>query len=425
MRKIFLVLRHELLTTLRRGSFLFFAFGLPLIIGLIFTVLSITQAGDETGEEAAPQEQEELHVEGYVDHSGLMTTLPEEITSGNLVAFDDEDAAREALEMGGISAYYLIPVDYVETGEFVYVHPDYSPMTSGGQVWMIRRTLLLNLLNGDEMLAERVWNPVDLEVLNLAPEPTFDRYSEENCSTPGPACESSPFVRYIPIIMVILFFLFITQGSSLLIRNISGEKQTQVMEILMASVSPTQLLAGKVIGLGIASMIPTIAWLGTWFVVLRLGGGTLNLPEELTIPTSLWVWSLVFFLLGYALYASLMAGAGALVPNLKEINQATWVVITPLFAGYLIGVFVSGEAPHGLLSTVMSMFPLTAPILMVMRLTIGGVPPWQILTAVGLMIVAIIFVVRAVAGMFRAQALLSGQPFSGRRFIGALLGKAV
>lgn len=425
MSKTVHVLLHELITTLSRRSYLLVSFGIPLAAILIFAVLSIGKGDPSSSVDVSPSiaESNELEVEGYVDQAGLIHSIPEQIPSDYLLPYPSEEQAQQALEAGEINAFYIIPADYIEKGEFIYIHPTYSPTSSDGQEWMMRRTLLVNLLDGDAKLADKVWNPMDLEVTNLTPKPQYDRYAEEDCSTPGPACESSPFLRYIPIIMAILFYVFITMGSSLLIRNLSGEKENQVMEILMQSIHPRQLLTGKLIGLGIASLLPTIVWLGTSYAILRLGGGVLNLPAELSIPPSILAWGIVFFILGYIVYASLMAGAGALVPNMKEISQATWVVSFPLFFGYIVALIASGEAPHGALPTLLSLFPLTAPIVMIMRLTIGGVPLWQPLLAVGLMVLTAVFVVRAVARMFRAQVLLTGQPFSARRFAYALLGR--
>jgi ABC-2 type transport system permease protein len=328
-----------------------------------------------------------------------------------------------AIEAGEITAFYVIPVDYVEDGNLIYVHPNATPTMVEGQDRIMRWVLTVNILGGDAALAKQIWNPMDLEVTNLAPKPQHDRYADEDCTSPGPACQSYRIVSYIPFIMVILFFMFITQGSSLLLRSVSGEKQNQVIEVLMLSVNPRQLLTGKLIGLGVASFLPSMAWLGSGLIVLRMGGGVLNLPPELTIPTSILVWGVVFFLLGYVVYGSLMAGAGALVPNVKEITQASWVVMAPMFVGYLVGVISSGEAPHAALPTALSMFPLTAPMVMMMRLTVGGVPLWQPLLSVALMVLTAFFIIRAVARMFRAQTLLSGQPFNVRRFASALLGR--
>jgi ABC-2 type transport system permease protein len=181
------------------------------------------------------------------------------------------------------------------------------------------------------------------------------------------------------------------------------------------------MLTGKLIGLGAASFLASLTWMLSFFLAMNFGGTTLQLPAGFSLPISLILWAVVYFLLGYALYASLMAGAGALVPKVKDITNATWVVISPLMAGYLVGVFIHTVAPHGALATALSLFPLTAPVLMVMRLTVGSVPIWQLLVSVVLMMATTIFIVRLVARTFRAQSLLSGEPFSARRYFSVLM----
>jgi ABC-2 type transport system permease protein len=196
-----------------------------------------------------------------------------------------------------------------------------------------------------------------------------------------------------------------------------------MIEILMTSVNPVQMFTGKIIGLGMASLIPTLVWVGTSFILLRFGGGTLNLPREFSLPPGLLIGWLVFFLLGYALYASLMAGVGALAPNLKEANQAIGLIMLPMAIGYILSILPPTiEAPHDVLALALSFFPLTAPFAMVMRLVIGDVPAWQVLVSAGLLVVSIVIVVRGVARAFRAQSLLSGQPFTVKRFIGTVFG---
>ena len=117
-----------------------------------------------------------------------------------------------------------------------------------------------------------------------------------------------------------------------------------------------------------------------------------------------------------------MAGLGALVPNLREASQSTIVVIAPLMIPmFLINVLISD--PHGGASTIMSLFPLTAPVAMMTRLSAGGVPFWQPVLSALLLAVTALLVVRAVAGMFRAQVLLSGQSFNRKMFFRALMGK--
>ena len=195
------------------------------------------------------------------------------------------------------------------------------------------------------------------------------------------------------------------------------------MEILMVSVTPRQLLTGKIVGLGIVGLLQVVAWVGTGRILLARSGTTFNLPIAFQLPPSFLVWGLVFFLLGYAVYASLMAGLGALVPNLREASQATILVIFPLLIPMVLNSILINE-PDSLISVFLSLFPLTSPVAMMTRLAAGSVPIWQLLLAAALLAGTAVFVVRAVARMFRAQTILSGQTFSRKLFFNTLLGKA-
>lgn len=195
------------------------------------------------------------------------------------------------------------------------------------------------------------------------------------------------------------------------------------MEILMVSVTPRQLLTGKIVALGLIGLLQTIVWVGTGRLLLARSGTTFNLPIAFQLPASFLIWGVIFFLLGYAVYASLMAGLGALVPNLREASQATILVIFPLIIPVVLLSILIND-PHGLLATVLSLFPLTSPVAMMTRLAAGGVPFWQTLLAAALLAVTAVLVVRSVARMFRAQTILSGQPFSRKVFFNALFGRS-
>jgi ABC-2 type transport system permease protein len=207
-----------------------------------------------------------------------------------------------------------------------------------------------------------------------------------------------------------------------LLNSVSKEKGNQVIEVLLLSTSPRQLLAGKIIGLGVLGLVQTAIWIGTSYSLLALSGRNMSLPAAFALPPSLLIWGLVFFLLGYAVYASLMAGLGALVPNLREASQAVITVIWPLMIPMFLYVALL-EYPHGALAVGLSLFPLTAPVAMMTRLAATTVPWWQLLLAVVILAATAVLVVRGVAGMFHAQTLLSGQPFSARRFFRALAGR--
>jgi len=410
MNKTVLILRHEFLTTLRRRSFLLVTFGVPLLATVVLAGLSLVadDSGRVGGAPAGPGAAWSA-AEGYVDQSGLIHAVPSVIPPGHLLAFANETQAQGALASGRISAYYVIPADYVERGELFYVYPDSRPLTADGQEWRMVTTLFVNLLGGDEGLAQRVWNPVDLEVFDLGAAPQQGRLA------------TNLWARYFPSLMAALFFAAFMISSTLLSESVAAEKENRTIEVLMLSVSPVQIFAGKVIGLGAAALLQTSVWLGTVFVLMKMGGQTLGTPAESPFPPSLLAWGLAFFLLGFALYASLMAGAGALVSRLKEVSQVSYLVLSPLMAGYIVGLLAPlSDASHKALPVVLSLFPPTAPVVMMMRLSAGPVPVWHLLVSMGLMAVTAYLLLRAVAALFRARYLLSGQPFSVARLLAAL-----
>ncbi len=422
MKKIALIMRYELGKTFSRRSYLFVGFGIPLLAVLIVALIAVGQRDSAGDAQPEVKEAQEFEVEGYIDLAGLISTIPEDLPQDIFVAYSSEDTAAQALEEGDINAYYIIPEDYLEQGKVTYVSTSVNPFESASQEWMMRWTLLVGLLGGDEEFASLVFNPVDLTVERRGVETGPDSYSEEDCSRPGPACRSNPLIVMLPMIMVVMFFMFLTMNSGMLLSNISGEKQNRTMEILMLSITPQQMLAGKMLGLGTAGLLQSGAWIGALWTMLRIGGGVMSLPPEFQLPAWLIAISLIYFLLGYALYASLLAGIGALVPDVKAGSQASGLVLSPLIIGYMLNVMpFTLNVPNGVLATTISLFPLTSPVSMIMRMTVGGVPFWQLALSLGLLAISVALALRAVGKVFRTQMILSGQPFTVRRYLRALL----
>jgi ABC-2 type transport system permease protein len=117
-----------------------------------------------------------------------------------------------------------------------------------------------------------------------------------------------------------------------------------------------------------------------------------------------------------------MASVGALAPNLREASQATFIVIIPMVIPLMMISIIIND-PNGTLATILSLFPLTAPVTMMTRLAAINVPLWQTALSAILLGVTAVWIVRTVANMFRAQTLLSGLPFSPKRLFQALSGK--
>lgn len=410
--KTLLILRYELVSTLRSRSFVIISFVIPMVAVLVFLGVSLLQDDGAAVPEGSPAgfaEEPDLKVEGYVDEAGIISQPAAELPPGTLIGYPDEASAREALGAGEIAAYYIIPADYIAEGELIYVNPDYRPAGYEGQDWVMRQTIFQNLLGNDPERLARAWNAMEVEVRPLS-EALARRH------------EDSDAAFYVPYGTMMVFYFVLIMTASLLLSSVSNEKKNRTMEVLLVSVNPRQMLTGKIVGLGILGLLQMVIWSGTAYGLVSMSGRTLNLAVDIVLPPELLVWAIVFFLLGYAVYASLMAGLGALVPSMKEASQSVMLVIWPLLIPmFLIVVII--EQPASALAVGLSLFPLTAPIAMLTRMAAVAVPWWQPAAAAVLMLATAVLVVRSVAGMFRAQILLSGQPVTARRFFSALLGR--
>lgn len=412
MNKILIIIKNEIITLLSRLSFWLATLGLPIVAALIFGVIGGLNHNQETSQAVnqvvfGPQE---MRPEGYVDLAGILQQIPSSLPTGLLVSFSDEESAQRALEAGEIQAYYVVPADYLEHGVIRYVMPDPNPFLAvrvqeGLFGWMLR----VNLAGGDPLLARLVEGPLEVEEVPLAPVVTPDT--------------NNPMMMWVPYIVTLVYFILIISTATLLVNGLSKEKENRILEILLTSASPRQLLAGKIIALGTVGLFQTILWGGTTYILLNQSGRTFDLPSEIRLPPEFLAWGVVFFLLGYAVYASLMAGLGALAPNLREASQLSFLILFPLMVPLFFSNTVFAEEPHGVLATGLSLFPLSAPVAMMARLSVGGVVWWQPPLAALLLAVTAVLIVRSVAGMFRAQAMLSGQPFNVRMYLRALFGK--
>jgi len=163
-----------------------------------------------------------------------------------------------------------------------------------------------------------------------------------------------------------------------------------------------------------------VVWFGTAVLVMRLNGTTLNIPANLQIPGLAIAMVVPYFVLGFLIYGSLMAGLGALVPNLKEANQSSFVILMPMIFTIMANAQLI-ENPEGGIALFLSLFPLTSSVGMMTRLTIGNVPPWQLALSLAILLGTVVIIVRGVANLFHAQTLLTGQKFKFGTFVRTIL----
>jgi ABC-2 type transport system permease protein len=267
----------------------------------------------------------------------------------------------------------------------------------------------MNLLKDKGQIANLVNSYPNFEMEILNSEPQRD--------------PSHQLTFFLPYIVTFLFYIVILTSASLMLNSVTNEKSNRVIEILLTSITPLQLLTGKIFALGLTGLLQTIVWSGSGLLLLRLAGSSLSLPVEFQLPASILFWGVIFFICGYALFASLMAGIGALVSNVREASQATTIIVIPLVIPLMLLSPII-EKPNGALSVFFSLFPFTSPVTMMTRLSAGNVPVWQLLLAVGILVICSIWVIKSISRLFQAQYLLSGKEFKLKTFINILVGRS-
>lgn len=407
MNKTALVFKYELLNILRSRSYMLILILVPLISFGTLLVISSVQKSARRASESGSSQEPASEVQGFVDQSRLIQSIPIEIAS-YFEQYPDLTSAAQALENGDISAFYIISADYLTSGEVAAYRRDFNPFTGMETTETLTYLINSNLLRDDPQILSRIIQPYNLNVHYLTPQSERD--------------SNAGLAFFLPYVVTFLIYLLILSSASLLLNSVAKEKENRIMEILLTSVKPIELLSGKIVALGLMGLFQTLVWTTAGLLMLRFSGQAFSLPQDFQLPASILIWGMLFFLLGYAVYASLMAGIGALVPNLRESAQATLLVMVPLIIPMM---FISAvvENPNSTVSVGFSLFPLTASVTMMTRLAVTQIPVWQPILAVLFEAITAALIIRAVAGMFHAKNLLTGSEFKFSIYLRALFGR--
>ena len=408
---ILTIAAHEYVVNVRRPGFIFFTLLIPAL-----GVLALVVAGFFSGQAAsffASQfgGQGGNKPVGVVDHSGLFVPIKPQF-AGAYTAFPGDDAARQALLAQRIGAYLVIPADYLATGKITsYATGGFIESASAVDSDSLNAFLVHGLLDGkaDPSLAARAASPADVTPVTL---------DENGRPRSGGSTAAAIAGFIIPFALSILLVVSIFTSSSYLLRSVSEEKETRVIEIVLSSVSATELLAGKVLGLGALGLTQVGVWLLST-VFITGGLGALVAGVVVALSPGVFILAGIYFLLGYLLFGTLMAVAGSLGTSLRESQQVAGIfsigATVPLWFNSLIL-----DSPNGIFARALSYFPPTAPTTMMLRLPQANVPPLDILISIGGLLIAIPFVLWGGAKIFRMGLLLTGKRPALRQVLRAL-----
>lgn len=408
MGKAWLIAWEEYRINLRRPGFIIMTALVPVLgaIGLLIAAAFSGQALEFVARTFVAG-QERI---GVVDHSGLFTPLLPEYRDRYRV-FDTEQDARAALEAGEVTTVLVIPDDYVASGQVLVLSEGNAMRTAMLEDSGDLRTFFVDHLLRDRLdptLRARVSEPYEL----VAATP-----GAEGGGLSGAL--GFTFTVMVPFVLSTFLITTIFVSSGYLLRSVAEEKTNRVIEILISSVTAQELLAGKVIGLGALGLTQVAVWAAS---VAALSGGALVLlgvlVPLLTRPEVL-ILGLLYYVLGFLVYAVLMGAMGALGTNMQESQQLAGIFSFMAAIPFMLSGFLFTN-PDMLLARVFSWFPLTAPTMMMLRLALGQVPWLDVAISLVGLTLTIPAVLWAGAKVFRTGLLMYGKRPSVRQVLRAL-----
>ena len=390
MNKTLIIFKHEFLRTIRRTGFIILTLSVPVLALLLIAVFQII-----SGITRPPAEVTKI---GYVAEAGGFDQFT---TQGNinLVRYDTPEAATRALGKKDIKEYFVIPPDFVATGVINRYITQTEVAPSTDILNTIKNFVSSNLLAGK--VAPDVITRVEIP-------PTLITTTLTAAGAVAP--QQGGYANLIvPGIFGLLMALSLIFSSAYLMQSLGEEKENRLMEILLSSISTRQLLTGKVLGLGAAGLVQVIVWVITLPLLLRLASSSIGgFLSTIQVPANFWVLGILYFILGYALYAVLSASIAAITSTVQEGQGLAGIYsmfsVAPFWFFSLLIIY-----PNSPIWVVFSIFPFSAPVLTMIRLGVTGVPVWQLAVSIIVLVLCITGGLLLAARLLRTYMLMYGK----------------
>ncbi len=424
MNHLSLIIKREYLTKVRNKSFIIMTILSPLImIALIVVVAYLSQINNS--------KQRTISV---LDESGLVKdvfTKTDNLTFEVLESISLTEAIEQVKAKEEYGLLYIPGNDDIESlSQHIKFYSQDSPSLS------IISELESKL--GRKLTDVKLqFNGVDLEKIKSSK--TNINISQESFTGETSSKIDNILKLSFGGIAGYLLFMFIIIYGNMIMRSVIEEKTSRIIEIIISSVKPIQLMMGKIIGTSLAGITQFTIWVilgGLATMILSSIFGVsfteLQSPQQemmqqamqdssnfnemqlvinafFNLPiANLIIAFMCFFIGGYLLYSSLYAAIGAAVDNETDTQQFIMPILMPLILAVYVGIFTVIEDPHGSVSTIFSFIPFTSPVVMLMRIPFG-VPIWQQLLSLGLLLATFMFTVWFAAKIYRVGILMYGK----------------
>ncbi len=424
MNHLPLIIKREYLTKIRNRSFIVMTFLSPLImVAIIALIAYLTQLNND-----------KINVISVLDESGFFKNEFDGKTSDKtkfeLLTNLSLSEAKELVKR--TENYGLLYIPKKDNIDEVVKRITFYSKDSPSLVIMDKIEDKLSEKADAIKLKESGLDPDKIAELTIRVNAQLETFEGEKTSKMG-----SLIKLIFGGVAGYLLFMFIIIYGNMIMRSIIEEKTSRIIEIIISSVKPIQLMLGKIFGTTLAGLTQFLVWIAVGGVLLALISAifgvdlgttpmsqqqeliqqTQGVQEEMSVVikeiynlpmANLVIMFILFFVGGYLLYSSLYAAIGAAVDNETDTQQFMMPIIVPLMLAIYVGFFTVVENPHGTVSQVFSFIPLTSPVVMLIRIPFG-VPIWQQLISVILVYLTFYFVVLFAAKIYRVGILMYGK----------------
>ncbi|MEA1787045.1 ABC transporter permease [Arenibacter sp. GZD96] len=432
MSKLALIIKREYFAKVRNKSFVIMTFLSPiLMVGMVVLIAFLTKVNDGEKRIIAVLNDSDYFTNEFLttDHTSFV----------HFRKIDLESAKDSTLSLGYYGLLYIPnkeDLEQVAQHSFFYTKEAPSTMTLDKLEAVFQTRLRQRRLQDLGVTAQDFAKVDHSFAINLA---TFS--GQQNIKGIN---EIKAFIGggfgYLIMMFIIIYGGFV-------MRSVIEEKTSRIIEVIISSVKPFQLMLGKIIGTSLAGLTQFAIWIVSASLLLTVvvflfdldpsaftqnpaipggamgtlspmpsGNETLQLyaQELFQIPWGTLIsFFIIYFILGYLIYSSIYAAIGAAVDNETDTQQFIFPIILPLMLAIYVGFFSVFGNPHGSIAVGFSLFPLTSPIVMLMRLPggigEGGVPVWQIATSLALLVLTFIGIVWLAAKIYSVGILMYGK----------------
>ena len=388
MPKLWIIAKHEYLKITRKRSFVFGTLAMPLFFVAItaFAIIMVLVSEDQ-------------RPIGYVDLAGVITTvtqLPSNKSGPQPIvmrAFADEVLARAALNDEQIQAYYVLPADYLTSHKTQLIYWDKAPSDSAQRDFdnLIRANLVASLPQDVE---QRAQDGVELTARSADGQQEVSGNSIINI--------------FVPFFIGMFFIIVVLSSGTYMLEAVTDEKENRTIEVMTTSLTPGQLIGGKAVGLMAVALTQIGILAITIVLALAIGAQFIDALRAIRIPWSMFFTLAMFFVPTFALIAGMMITIGSMVTEMRQGQQIAGA-LNMLFTLPFFFIVVFFSAPNSTLATILTIFPTTSFLTVMLRWSMTTIPMWELIVGWSGVVVSAIVMIWVASRVFRMGMLQYGQ----------------